>query len=128
MKPGDPGFRHEWLKQVLAIPGHHAWKVIAGGLWTFADHNGFCYPNIQQIAQRTGSRSDSRISEHIRGLANAGCIGIRQEKAASGWSSNNYQLVLPTSVGTSSSSLSGPIGPERQDKKSELAPTQVGAV
>lgn len=116
MKPGDPGFRHEWLSRVLRVPGHHAAKIAAAGLWTFADRNGFCYPNIAQLAQATGHRSDSRISEYLKYLAESDFVRIGQQKNPAGWNSNNYRLVLPTYAGSNSpitNTFSGAQAPEK---------------
>lgn len=129
MKPGDPGFRHEWLSRVLQVPGHHAAKIIAAGLWSFADQNGFCYPNIEQIAQRTGHQSDGRISKYLKYLAESDFIRIGRQKNPAGWNSNNYQLVLPTLVGSNSpmtNTFSGAPAPEKEQAM-DLAPTGVGA-
>ena len=130
MRPGDPGFRHEWLSRVLRVPGHHAAKIVAAVLWTFADKNGFCYPNVEQLAQATGHRSDSRISQYLNFLADSEFVRIGRQKGSAGWDSNNYQLVLPTQVGSNSfttKDLSGAPAPERYKNSEELAPTGGGA-
>ena len=130
MKVGDPGFRHEWLKRVWSMPDLHGPKQVAVALWGFANEQGFCYPNIQQIAQAIGARSDSRMSDHIRRLAEADLIVIGQQPTAAGWQSNNYRLVIPTHVGSNSlSSLSLGHSPEKEQKSNgEIAPTHVGAL
>jgi len=131
MKPGDPGFRHEWLKQLWRQPDLHGPKKVSVALWGFADEFGQCWPNIQQIAKRIGLRSDSRVSEHLKGLVGAGYVRVGKQPAGNGWISNNYQLVLPTGEGNnspSSLSVSGPIGPETLGVSvGEIAPTGVGA-
>jgi hypothetical protein len=129
VKAGDPGFRHEWLKRVWSMPDLYGPKKVAVALWGFANEHGFCYPNIQQIAQAIGSRSDSRMSDHIRRLAEADFVVIGQQPTAAGWQSNNYRLVIPTHVGSNSPSLLS-LGhrPEKEEESnSETAPTYVGA-
>ena len=131
MTPGSPGFRHEWLKQVAMRPGMLQAKHVAVALWSYSDERGFSFPNIDQIAQRAGYKSDSRVSQHIKSLVDAGFVRIGKQPVANGRFSNNYQLVLPTAVGSNSptsKSISGLEGPEILKKGTrEIAPTEVGA-
>ena len=132
MTPGSPGFRHEWLKQVAMRPGLLQAKHVAVALWSYSDEQGFSFPNIDQIARRAGYKSDSRVSQHIKFLVDAGFVRIGRQRVANGRYSNNYQLVLPTAVGSNSppsTSISGLYGPEILKKGTgEIAPTEVGAV
>lgn len=124
--------RHEWLKQVFASNLTWGAKHVAVALWGFANESGFCWPNISDIQVRAGMRSDSRISQHLKVLIDSGWVIRKTQQAMNGYQSNNYQLQIPTHVGTNSPStlrVSGVQTPETLKKRTlELAPTGVGAL
>ncbi len=122
MVPGEPGFRHEWLKQVWLSDCPRGGKNLTVGLWSFADSNGYCYPNIDDIQRRVGLKSDSRISEHLKVLADHGWLRIGSGTGRNGWTSNNYHLLIPADAGTNSPqvlNISGALAPEILDRELE---------
>ena len=125
--------RHQWLKDVLKINDLHALKLPAAALWGFADANGYCYPNQDQIANSIGMKSTSRLSEHLHRLQDLGLLRISYAQGYGYWRSANYQLISPTVVGTNSTLITNSfLGTSKALKnnmnRTKLTPTEVGVV
>jgi hypothetical protein len=94
--------RHQWLQEVMKMNDIHYVKLHAVALWKFADSSGFCYPNQEQIIKAIGLKSTSRTSATLRDLGLLGFIQINYVQGNGQWKSANYQLTIPTNVGSNS--------------------------
>ncbi len=122
--------RHEWLRRYSRLPGRRASKLVAVALWSFSNESGYCYPTLEQIANRIGYRSTSRISEHRREIEDAGFLQTKSKPGLQQWRHNVYQLVIPTTVGRNSPDTESNRtldSHEGRPNTGELAPTKAGA-
>jgi len=75
-------------------------KMRLFSLWLFADTNGYCWPNQSDIESRIGCKSIGRTSEYLKKAEELGYVIIGRLKGKGNYESCNYQLSLPTLVGT----------------------------
>jgi hypothetical protein len=122
--------RHQWLQETAKSGISDGAKLRAQSLWAFANEDGFCWPNQPQIEERIGHKNTGRTSQYIRELSEWGFIRKGTRAGSKGYPSNNYQLVIPTSVGSNSpsNSLVSPRTPENINMNIKLTPTKVGVI
>jgi len=124
--------RHQWLQEVMKMKGMHGVKLHAFALWKFADSSGFCYPNQEQIIETIGQKSTGRTSQILHDLRLLGFIQINYVQGNGKWKSANYQLTIPTSVGSNSPLNTNHFFETLESLKNnrrikQLTPTVVGA-
>jgi hypothetical protein len=126
----NPKFnRHEWLRVILRSGISDGAKLRANSLWSYANEIGYCWPNQQQIEERIGHKNTGRTSQFIKEVKESGFIDMGYRPGSNGYPSANYQLLIPTSVGSNSpsTSLESLKTQEIMNINGELAPTEVGA-
>ena len=92
--------KHEWLKAVMKSKASDAAKLRAVALWKFSNEKGFSWPNQLQIEETVGHSSIGRTSQFVKELVNVGFVSVDYKQGTGKFRSANYQLTLPTNVGT----------------------------
>ena len=90
-----------WLEQVVQDPVlGDAVKLYAVALCRGANESGYLWANHEHLESWIGHTSIGKSSKKAKVLADRGWIQIFKKELSNGFSSNAYQLRLPTNVGT----------------------------
>lgn len=88
-------FKYEWLNVVMKSNATSKTKTVAYTLFSYANKENECWPNLTTIDLDLGGRGHGKnMHRHIRELQTLGYISIAQKRVPSGMS-NRYYLVLP---------------------------------